>query len=379
MLFSLIFSSILPSVWGKSSIFPLDIHTQHLPASHSVIISNGVELRILPLGDSITYGSLSSDGNGYRLDLQNLLSGNTVQYIGSQHSGSMVDNANEGHPGAVISQIAQFANLSLNQLPNVVLLMAGTNDMAIPSDPSTAPDRLGSLIDEIVAAVPDAAVLVAQLTPAMNQSTEASIVTFNAAIPGIVATRANAKKVIIVDMSKYVTTSDLADDLHPNDQGYANMASAWYDGIQQAASNGWILAPQAVTGVSPRTTCSGPIQWTARGLVATGAATGDSAFASGWTSFGQVATGGVGKGSSQGSGVHLADINGDGLADYLWVDPTSGAVIAYLNGGIKSDGTSVWKSIGSIAAGVGEGAGVYFAGAHNDLKYTQANNFRYRW
>jgi lysophospholipase L1-like esterase len=60
----------------------------------------------------------------------------------------------------VISQIAQFANFSLKQLPNVILLMAGTNDMNIPTDPTTASDRLGSLIDELVIAVPDAVVLV---------------------------------------------------------------------------------------------------------------------------------------------------------------------------------------------------------------------------
>lgn len=32
---------------------------------------NDIPLRILPLGDSITAGHMSSDGNGYRLDLYN--------------------------------------------------------------------------------------------------------------------------------------------------------------------------------------------------------------------------------------------------------------------------------------------------------------------
>ncbi|CZR50217.1 uncharacterized protein PAC_00089 [Phialocephala subalpina] len=339
-----------------------------LSASHSTITSNGVDLRILPLGDSITWGAGSSDGNGYRLDLQNLLSGNTVQYIGSQKSGSMTDNSNEGHPGAIISQIAQFANLSLNQLPNIVLLMAGTNDMNIPTDPATAPARLGSLIDEIVSAVPNTTVLVAQLIPAVKNSTKSNIDTFNSAIPGLVASRVSAgKKVLVIDLSQYISTSDLVDGIHPNDHGYSEMASAWYDGIQKAASTGWISPPQNVSSpIVGRGACSGSVQWNSRGLVATGVGSGDSAFTSGWTSFGQVAAGHVGTGSSQGSGVHLADINGDGFADYLWVDPTSGAVTAYLNGGIKSDGTSVWKSNGSIASGVGAGAGVVFADIDGD-------------
>src|ERR1700712_4085517 len=89
---------------------------------------NPVPLRILPLGDSITFGFLSTDGNGYRQDLLTMLSGTQVQYIGSIRAGNMTDNFNEGHSGAVISQIAGFANQSLPQRPNLILLMAGTND-----------------------------------------------------------------------------------------------------------------------------------------------------------------------------------------------------------------------------------------------------------
>jgi lysophospholipase L1-like esterase len=195
----------------------------------------------MPLGDSITWGYESSDGNGYRLGLQELLSENTVQYIGSQRSGNMTDNYNEGHPGALIDQIATYANLSLWEMPNIVLVMAGTNDMNTNLNVSTAPERLGSLIDEIVDACPDAAVLVAQLIPSMPATTDARINSFNAALPGIVASRANAgKKVMEVNMDDYFGEKDLQDDLHPSDEGYLRMSVAWYDGIQEADEKGLI-------------------------------------------------------------------------------------------------------------------------------------------
>jgi len=195
----------------------------------------------MPLGDSITWGWESSDGNGYRLDLQELLSENTVQYIGSQRSGNMADNYNEGHPGALIDEIATYANLSLWEMPNIVLVMAGTNDMNTDLNVSTAPERLGSLIDEIVGACPDAAVLVAQLIPSMAAATDARIKTFNAALPGIVASRTNAgKKVMEVNMDDYFGEKDLQDDLHPSDEGYLRMSVAWYDGIQEADEKGLI-------------------------------------------------------------------------------------------------------------------------------------------
>jgi hypothetical protein len=61
---------------------------------------------------------------------------------------------------------------------------------------------------------------------------------------------------------------------------------------------------------------------------------------------GQVATG-VG----DGAGVKFADIDGDGKADYLWV-AKNGEVTAYLNGGSSGDGW-LWRSQGVIATGAG--------------------------
>ncbi|TGO16252.1 hypothetical protein BTUL_0030g00370 [Botrytis tulipae] len=199
-----------------------------------------------PLGNSITYGYLSSDGNGYRLGLRNLLTsaGNTVQYVGSVRAGNMSDNFNEGHPGAVISEIAEYAKLSLPEDPNLVLLMAGTNDMNNFDNVTTAPDRLSGLIDEITSAVPNVTLIVAQLTPASNTTVDDAMVAFNSKIPDIVASKVSTgQKVFTVNMMDYVTVNDLVDGLHPTDYGYQQMAKAWFAGIQQVQKNGWIDSP----------------------------------------------------------------------------------------------------------------------------------------
>ena len=199
-----------------------------------------IPLRILPLGNSITWGWGSSTGNGYRQPLLSLLS-NPVRYIGSEHSGNMDNNENEGHPGAIIFQIALYADQSLVLRPNVILLMAGTNDVLGNFNVDEAPDRLGVLIDRCVSACPDALVLVAQLTPCADEELQARTETFNAEIPGLVSKRARqGKKVLAVDMMKYVSTDGLIDGLHPNDEGYDGMARAWYDGLKVAAGKGWI-------------------------------------------------------------------------------------------------------------------------------------------
>jgi len=83
---------------------------------------------------------------------------------------------------------------------------------------------------------------------------------------------------------------------------------------------------------------------------------------SSWTSEGQVAAG-----NGVGAGVRFADINGDKKADYLWID-TDGAVTAFLNGGKGSSGW-IWYPQGVIATGTGAVRGeVKFADLNGDGK-----------
>ncbi|KAJ6622090.1 SGNH hydrolase-type esterase domain-containing protein [Mycena sp. CBHHK59/15] len=216
--------------------------TTSAPTSTSTS-TTGLNIRLLPLGDSITFGLQSSDGNGYRSTLHNLLqTGNTVDFIGSLKSGTMADNDNEGHSGATIAQIAQFATnpAALPARPNVVLLMAGTNDV-FGGSISTAPSRLSTLIDSIFTTCPDAALVVATLTPL--SSGQASVNTYNQAITQLVNSRTAAGQHILLASMSSVLASDLFDGVHPDDAGYVKMANAWFPVIQQAAKNGWIGKP----------------------------------------------------------------------------------------------------------------------------------------
>jgi len=113
--------------------------------------------------------------------------------------------------------------------PNIVLVHLGTNDLNL-GQASGAPDRLGTLIDHIVAAAPDALVVVAKIIPLPGQA--AAVTTFNNAIPGVVKQRADAgKHVIVVDQFSALTSSDM-DQVHPFESGYEKMAVVWYTGIK---------------------------------------------------------------------------------------------------------------------------------------------------
>ena len=76
---------------------------------------------VLPLGDSITWGMGSNDGNAYRKQLKDSLTaaGITTDFIGTQKNGNMPDNDNQGHSGATIDQIKGYAATALGQKPEV--------------------------------------------------------------------------------------------------------------------------------------------------------------------------------------------------------------------------------------------------------------------
>ncbi|MFE9021384.1 ricin-type beta-trefoil lectin domain protein [Streptomyces sp. NPDC007808] len=203
-------------------------------------------LRVMPLGDSITWGVGSSTGNGYRGPLWNKLAadGHPLDFVGTVRGGSMSDPDNEGHSGYRIDQIAALADASLTRYrPNVVTLHIGTNDLQGASEVDTAIARLRSLVSQITADVPDATVLVASLVVSTSSSEEQWRGTYNQAVRRIVSdAQAAGKRVAFVDMSS-LTTADLADPLHPNDSGYEKMAEAFRRGVQAADSAGWLKNP----------------------------------------------------------------------------------------------------------------------------------------
>ncbi|EQB55684.1 GDSL-like Lipase/Acylhydrolase [Colletotrichum gloeosporioides Cg-14] len=219
-------------------------------AAAGQVIKDGVELRILPVGDSVTVGYLSTDGNGYRLKLQENLSANDVVFAGTESSGNMTDPYFAAWSGKTIQYIADNVPPSLTQRPNVILLHAGTNDMnpnpdisTEGNDPAAAAARLGALIDQMLEACPDATVLVAQIINTCVAEQQPQTEVFQGLIPDIVEQRQNASKhVLAVDFAALGDGILRSDCIHPSDEGYRTMGDYWYDFITQIPKD-WITQP----------------------------------------------------------------------------------------------------------------------------------------
>ena len=203
----------------------------------------------MPFGDSITDGY--GVPGGYRIELFRLAhqAGKNITFVGSGINGpTTVDGVafpqqHEGHSGYTIDPTPSRSGISPlvatvmpKYTPHIITLMIGTNDAIDNYNMTTAPTRLGALIDSIYTALPNVQLVVAQLVPSQDDALNSRIQTYNAAIPAVVKARADAgKHILLVNMYPVIAntatykTTLLADTWHPNSAGYTLMGQAWYD------------------------------------------------------------------------------------------------------------------------------------------------------
>ncbi len=212
--------------------------------------------KILPFGDSITWGVGDEGNGGYRgpLFASVVAAGQKITFTGSHSngpntvSGQPFPRRNEGHSGWGISRTTPFSGnnagittriptpaFSMNSggTPNIVLLHIGTNDQGSYTAAQMAGD-LSGLLDKLITHAPDAYIVVAQIIP-LGYGDNAVIKAYNQALPGIVQERANAgKHVALVDMFTGFNAATMLDPdrVHPNRNGYAFMAARWYEAIE---------------------------------------------------------------------------------------------------------------------------------------------------
>jgi lysophospholipase L1-like esterase len=231
--------------------------------------TDGSACKIMPLGDSITFGIGSNPpAGGYRPELftQAVSNAKNITFVGfvdsMNTSGGPASNTpdgptnitvngkqvafprdNEGFSGFTISgggagSLASKVDNAIQQTsPNIILLHIGTNNLYQGMAPDL-PDQLGNLLDQITKDAPDALLVVAQLTPlSPTQFPQNGVAAYNATIPGLVQERVAAgKHLITVDMSSAFApqggASLLVDGIHPKPAGYTIMGDTWYAAIK---------------------------------------------------------------------------------------------------------------------------------------------------
>jgi len=211
-------------------------------------------VKIMPLGDSITDGA--NIPGGYRVDLEDdLLSGGIAfDFVGSLSNGpaALADRNHEGHSGWRIDQIdSQVSGWLSTYQPEVVLLLIGTNDIVQDYQLSTAPARLGALLDRIHQLRPATKLIVSSVPPLANASDNTQAAAYNANVRSHVDARAAAgRSISFVDAAAALTVSDLADGIHPTSAGYAKLADVWHPAIGTALGSPSVALTAPTSGTA---------------------------------------------------------------------------------------------------------------------------------
>lgn len=225
-------------------------------------------VKIMPLGDSITYDNTYADDedprpagkrSGYRNYLWYKLqdANYSVDFVGSQVAGQDIkppfDPDNEGHPGWTTYDIAEHTyDYMVNSQPDIVLLHIGTNDRT-----TTSPEGIEIILDEIdyYEENNDARVRVFVALIIDRKEHDGRISTFNSRLNKMLQQRiAFGDDIVIVDMyhDAKLRTTDYADNTHPNDSGYNKMANVWFNTLMQhkEASNSLRTFPSSIVPTS---------------------------------------------------------------------------------------------------------------------------------
>ncbi|PKS11805.1 hypothetical protein jhhlp_001098 [Lomentospora prolificans] len=224
------------------------------------LFGGDVALRILPLGDALTHGT-SAFPSSYRAPLRDLLvaDGNPVDYVGSSTSGSLPNDDNQveapadvgAAPLATVVSAAKTAVPAYK--PNIVIIHAGADDCRQGADVSDASARYLEILTTAWTSIFATAVLTT-LPPSRDAAVESCLVELNRQIADLVAAQqASSRKVVLVDFRAAdagITLEDLTDDVDgepfPSEEAYGKMAGLLFEGIRNAASRGWLEAPETL-------------------------------------------------------------------------------------------------------------------------------------
>ncbi len=216
--------------------------------THSLVFP---QLRIMPLGDSITHGIDFFDGTespevglrvGYRLALYNQLTAAELSFdfVGQagQRAGQdagLPDPDNNGYPGVDIDFIFDKLPEILEQNPaDVLLLHIGTNQT-----PATAQgiDDILDRVESLSADTQAITVLVATLVPKRDAAQQQQVAAFNIDLRQRIANRSNSN-IILVEQANALTNADISSEvigIHPNDIGYQKMADTWFTAMNTSS------------------------------------------------------------------------------------------------------------------------------------------------
>ena len=252
----------------------------------SSISQNENVIKLMPAGDSITFGM--GDTGGYRKYLDYFLKEkgyNNFDFVGPEgknsasfsYNGKSVtyDDNHAGYSGYTIKQNSGFGSLydvlkqknAVKQAqPDIVLLIIGTNDMNGNRPTSECEQDLRDLVDYILSDMPSDGMLFLSTIPELGGGMfggggdrSSQIASYNAAVKKVAEEyNSKGKRVTFADIHGCLNgTADLGDGVHPNAGGYEKMGKYWAGVIDE-----YLKSSVTASITTTTTTTSAPLTTT---------------------------------------------------------------------------------------------------------------------
>ncbi len=227
--------------------------------------------RIVPLGDSLTKGTLDTDDGDmhptYRYWLWEELreNGFDVDFVGSSSSPNFpvsFDKAHEGHGGytigGIVDGVGSGGKLSswLNGYrPDIALVLLGTNDVLHQTPMATRFEDMDGVVKALRAKNPKIAIFIAKLPPTgdSGRNQASGLIEFNNRLPAWASSRSTSSSpVCVVDL--YSGYDGRADNqapryIHPDESGEKKIADRWYAAIRSYLMKGTTTETETPTPI----------------------------------------------------------------------------------------------------------------------------------
>ncbi|OUM70534.1 family 3 carbohydrate esterase [Piromyces sp. E2] len=227
--------------------------------NNNVAVS-GDTIKIMPVGDSITFGM--GENGGYRKYLYNSLTqkGYKIDMVGPEGSNSasangiQYDDNHAGYSGFQIKEIPDWGRQQggegslFNKLksknavkqaqPDIILLIIGTNDMTANRSMDACVNDLRSLLDLMLADMPSGGIIFMGSIPEFTAygGNAQRVANYNNTVKKVAEEYASkGKNVRFADVHSSLNgTADLgSDQLHPNGNGYKKMGNYWAEVLDE--------------------------------------------------------------------------------------------------------------------------------------------------
>jgi hypothetical protein len=201
------------------------------------------QLKIVPLGNSITQGAATSQGKySYRRNLWHKLNdaGYSVDFVGSLDTDNKdrpfpdatFDHDHEGHWGwRADSILGELAGWLAGYTPDVALIHLGSNDANQGNTVASTLAELEAIIGVLRSDNAQITIFLAQILPLEDAEKNANINGINAGLVPLAANLDQAQsRIILVDQnSGWNIATHTYDGVHPNSTGEERMAQRWFN------------------------------------------------------------------------------------------------------------------------------------------------------